>query len=121
MPSRVKPRSAGAGKLKHRIAFDQSALISDGYGNARGDWVEQFSVRAGVEARFGGEQVTAARLEGRQPVIITVRQSIKTKLIGTDWRARDVRLGTVYAIQSIADPNDDGHWFDMLCETGAAP
>lgn len=114
-------RLRGAGRLKHRVAFDKRAFQSDGYGNSQGDWSEQFVVAAGIEARLGGEEVMAARLANRQPVTIIVRQSPDTKLISTDWRARDVRDGTVYAIRSKVDVEDTGKFFDILCETSVAP
>ncbi|WP_375414630.1 head-tail adaptor protein [uncultured Bradyrhizobium sp.] len=115
-----------AGELRHRIAFDRRALIDDGAGNTEGDFEEQFVVSAKVQAKFGGEAVTAARLAGQQPIIVTIRQSSKTVLIGTDWRARDVRSSanpdeqTVYNIRSIADPDDGGAWFEILCQSGSA-
>lgn len=109
-----------AGQLKHRIAFDKRSIVDDGYGNpVSGDFVEQFVVAASVQVRFGGETVTAARLTGQQPLTITVRQSSQTRLIATDWQARDARKGTVYAIRSIADPDDAQTWFDILCQEGA--
>lgn len=123
MPTRLqKPgRASGAARLRHRITFAQRALASDGGGNTRSDWTDQFTVAAGVEARFGGEEVMASRLEGRQPVTITVRQSDQTRLIDTDWKATDARSGKVYAVRSIADPDDSRAWLDILCETGVEP
>ena len=111
-----------AGELRHRIAFDKRTDVDDGYGNpVSGPFTEQFVVSAKVQAKFGGEAVTAARLTGQQPVNITVRQSSSTLTIGTDWRARDARSGTVYAIRSIVDPDDGGAWLELLCQSGVAP
>jgi head-tail adaptor len=113
-----------AGELRWRIAFDKRLAADDGYGNkTAGTFTEQFVVAAKVQARFGGEAVTAARLQGQQPLTITVRQSSRTRLITDDWRARDARSGVVYAIRSIVDPDPDhpGVWLDILCQRGAAP
>jgi head-tail adaptor len=110
----------GAGDLRHRIAFEKRETVSDGYGNDEGDFAEQFIVSAALQARFGGETVTAARLTGQQPVTITVRQSSVTLQVTPDWRARDARSGTVYNIRSIADPDDGGAWLEMLCQSGTA-
>jgi len=109
-----------AGALRHRFAFDRRETVDDGYGNTQAEFVEQFVVWAGVQARFGGETVTAARLAGQQPVTVTVRKSEQTAQINPDWRARDVRSGEIYNIRSIADPDDSGAFLDLLCQTGAA-
>lgn len=114
------PRSAGGGNLRHRVAFDARSDVSDEYGGTEADFVEQFIVAAGIEARLGGEQVMASRLTGKQPVTITVRQNGQTRRIETGWRARDVRTDVVYAIRSIVDPDDRQMYFDILCETGEA-
>lgn len=113
-----------AGELRHRIAFDKREDVNpdapDDLGNTQSVFVEQFVVSAKVQAKFGGEAVTAARLTGQQPVTIVVRRSSNTVLIGTDWRARDVRGGEVYAIRSIVDPDDKRQFLEILTQTGVA-
>lgn len=111
-------RAGGAPSLRHRVAFEVRAAAPDGYGNTEGDWERQFTVAAAIEPRFGGEQVMAARLASRQPVSITIRASNAARRIKETWRAIDVRTEIVYAIRSIADPNDRRRWLEMLCETG---
>jgi hypothetical protein len=73
-----------------------------------------------VEARFGGEGVTAARLSGQQPVTITVRQSSQTRQITTDWRGADAGSGQIYNTRSIADPIDAHAFLELLCQAGVA-
>jgi hypothetical protein len=113
-----------AGELRHRVAFDKRQDVNpdapDDLGNIQSVFVEQFVVSAKVQAKFGGETVIAARLQGQQPVTIIVRQSSKTNLITPDWRARDARDGTEYAIRSIVDPDDSGAWWEIITQTGAA-
>jgi SPP1 family predicted phage head-tail adaptor len=109
-----------ANELLHRVAFDRRQEVTDAYGNTQTDFVEQFTVRAKVQAKFGGEAVTAARLTGQQPVTIVVRQNVQTKTIAVDWRARDVRSGVEYAIRSIVDPDDKRQWLEILTQTGVA-
>jgi head-tail adaptor len=110
-----------AGELKHRIAFDKRTAVDDGYGNkVSGPFTEQFVVAAAMQARFGGESVMAARLTGQQPVTFTVRRSAQTRLVAPDWQVRDVRTGVVYAIRSIADPDDASTWLEILCQSGVA-
>lgn len=110
----------GAGELSWKVAFDQRQESDDGFGNTQSEFIEQFVVSAKIQAKFGGEAVTAARLQGQQPVTITVRQSSKTLLIKDDWRARDSRSGEPYAIRSIIDPDGSGAWLEILTQTGAA-
>ncbi len=109
-----------AGELSHRIAFEERALQSDGYGNARGAFEERFIVWAKVQARFGGETVMAARLSGQQPVTIMVRQNSRTLQVTEAWRARDAESGMLYNIRSIVDPDDRGAWLELLCQAGVA-
>jgi SPP1 family predicted phage head-tail adaptor len=109
-----------AGDLRHRVAFDRREDVEDEYGNTQSEFVEQFVISAKVQAKFGGESVTAARLTGQQPVTIVVRQSEQTRQIAEDWRARDTRSGTEYAIRSIVDPDDRRQWLEILTQTGAA-
>lgn len=114
----------GAGELRHRVAFDKREDVNpdapDDLGNTYSAFVEQFTVWAKVQAKFGGEAVTAARLTGQQPVTIVVRQSTQTNLIKTDWQARDAKSGEVYAIRSIVDPDDKRQFFEILTQTGVA-
>ncbi len=110
-----------AGKLSHRVAFDKRQDVTDQYGNTQSGFRRAIrQVWGGVQAKFGGEAVTAARLTGQQPVTIIVRQSTKTKQIATDWRARDVLSGQEYAIRSIVDPDDKRQYFEILTQTGVA-
>jgi head-tail adaptor len=106
-----------AGRLNNRVAFDVRSTATDVYGNVLGDWDEQFVVSARVQHLRGGETVMASRLEGRQPVVITVRRSPVTGEIETSWRARDARSGDVFNIRSIS-PTEDRAWLDILCDKG---
>jgi head-tail adaptor len=113
-----------AGELNHRIAFDKRLDINPDspadLGNTQSDFVEQFVVWAKVQAKFGGEAVTAARLTGQQPVTIVVRQNSNTERVDVDWQARDVNTGKKYAIRSIVDPDDSGAFFEILTQIGVA-
>lgn len=112
-----------SGDLSHRITFDQRQDVNpdapDDLGNTQSVFVEQFTVWAKVQAKFGGEAVTAARLTGQQPVTIVVRQSSQTDLIKTDWQARDEKSGEVYAIRSIVDSDDEREFWEILTQTGS--
>lgn len=106
-----------AGDLRARIAFDQRAVSTDVYGGQQGDFVEDFVVAAKITPRFGGEEVMAARLAGRQPVTIMIRYSSDAVSVTEAWRARDARSGALYNIRSIVvDPLK--MWVEFLCEKG---
>ncbi len=111
----------GTGRLRERIAFDRRVEVDDGAGNTVGDWAEQFAAAARVMPLRGSEAVQAARLAGRQPVVITIPMSRQARAIGPDWRARDVRSGAVYAITAPpADMGERGQYLDIFATTGAA-
>lgn len=112
-------KQPSAGDLFHRVAFDKRAPEDDEHGNVEGEFVERFQRRAGFTFLRGGETVIAARLEGRQPVVVLVRSDTETRLVDTDWQMRDVRTLTVYAIKSII-PSDDRQWLHITVESGVA-
>ena len=107
------------GQLNERLAFDTPTRVGDGYGGTTDGWSEEFTIAARRLFLRGSETIQAARLEGRQPVIFTVRASSDTRRITTDWRARDVRAGTQYQLRSV-EPNENRSFIDLLCERGVA-
>ena len=114
---------SGAGDLRHRVAFAERDNVEDEFGNVTAGWTDRFTVAANIIPRLGGEAVEAARLAGRQPVVIRVRVSPDTVQITTDWKATD-ELGKTYNIRTAVDPllgnNNHGMYIDMMAETGVA-
>jgi head-tail adaptor len=112
-----------AGALFEKVAFDEMGEGNPDspadYGNTVTDWQEQFRVRAAYIHLRGGEAVLAGRLEGRHVQVIRVRASSQTRLISTDWRARDVRTGEAFNVRDVT-PSDDRMWLDILAESGIA-
>jgi head-tail adaptor len=108
-----------AGELRDRVAFDAETTGDDGYGNTITGFAEQFIVSAKIRYLRGTEPVLADRLQGVQPVVVTVRASDNTRTITPSWRARDVRSATVFNIRAVT-PSDDRHGIDLLCEAGRA-
>jgi head-tail adaptor len=109
-----------AGSLRHRVAFDARSDVDDGYGNTvAGEFAERFQCRADLRSRGGSEAVVAARLEGRNIFGVYIRSSSQSRQITTDWRMRDVRLGTVYAIDAV-DGITDPAWIYLTVESGVA-
>jgi SPP1 family predicted phage head-tail adaptor len=111
--------SRGGGDLRHRVAFEKRASGEDGYGNTVEDWREQFVVSAGYQHLRGGEGVMAGRLSGEHTQVIFVRASSQTRAVAADWRARDVRAGTIFNIREITE-SEDRAWLDFLCQSGVA-
>lgn len=108
-------------ELRRQITFSARAATPDGYGTpVSGAFADQFTVFARVRPMRGGEDVMAARLGGRQPVVLSVRSTPSTRLIRTEWRATDAQDATrVYALRSIT-PDEKNRWIDILCEAGVA-
>ncbi|MDA9511166.1 hypothetical protein XI09_42260 [Bradyrhizobium sp. CCBAU 11386] len=112
-----------AGDLRHRIGFFRRPVVSDGHGNAEGEFPDtpEFECSASVQVRFGGETVLAARLQGQQTATIVVRRSAATLAVTTDWRIQDMRDGTIWNIRSgPVDPDDGRMWLEFLCQSGVA-
>lgn len=111
---------AGAGDLPFRFTFSRREDVDDGYGNTvSGDFVDQFTLWTGCKFLRGGEGVIAARLEARQPAILTVRVSPEARRISADWRAVDAD-GVEYAIRENPKLSDDRSRLEMLVEAGVA-
>ncbi len=115
---------SGAGDLRYQVKFSERDTVNDEYGNPSTGWTDRFTVSANITPRLGGEAVEAARLAGRQPVIIRVRKSADTALIRTDWKATNTIDGTEYNIRTAVDPNqgnvEHGKYIDMMAEAGVA-
>lgn len=109
---------AGAGDLRHRVAFDARAVVDDGAGNERGAWQEQFTRRAAFIYAGGGESVMAARLEGRGVLKIRIRSGEEARAIRQDWRMRDTRTAVSYSIREV-DADTDRQWVYLVVERGA--
>lgn len=110
-----------AGRLNHKISFQQRQLISDGYGNSEGDFAEEFIRWAEIKPSLGIETNAQARLAGEQPVNIRVYRDSDTRLIAADWRAVDVNEGTIYAITSpTSDMEQDRMHLTMTAVVGRA-
>lgn len=131
MPSRPvsvsRTSGAGAGDFRRRVRFSRPNQTTDEYGNVTTGWDDLFSVSANISPRLGGETVMAARLTGRQPVIVRVRQTPDTRGVHTDWKVTDITAGadgTAYNIRTVADPYmgtvEHGKFLDMLAEAGVA-
>lgn len=111
------PKGFGAAKLVQLVAFDQRAAADDGYGNIiSGDWVERHRARAEfINLRGGSEAIMQGRLEAHPSIIMRIRVCPAAMAIREDWRARDIRRGTVYNVRSSTNDNSRSV-IDLLCE-----
>lgn len=113
---------ANTGKLNRRVAFDAPKNVKDGHGgikNGFADDADATKVWANFRYLRGGETVQAARLAGRQPIVVTVRSSSQNKVIDTSWRMRDSD-GSIYNIRSGPVPSDDRLYLEFTVEGGVA-
>lgn len=105
-----------AGSLYDKITFSTITEVPDGGGGF--DLVlSDFTVRANIRYLRGGETVQAARLTGKQPVVVTVRRSSATQALDTSCQMRDARTGTEYQIRAIA-PSSDRQFIEITAESG---
>lgn len=108
-----------AGKLFELVAFDRPTETIDEYGGVATAFAEAYRCQAHFRYLRGGETVQARRLEGKQPVVMTIRQSALALTIANDWRVRDVRRGDTYNVRAIV-PTEDRAYLELTCEKGVA-
>ena len=111
-------RRKSIGALRERVTFEEAIQVPDGAGGYSSTWVPAI---AAVPAEFkylrGGETVTAARLEARQPLIVRVMATDQTGDIKTNWRIVDLTDGAVMNIRS-KERTKDRRYFEFLAEAG---
>lgn len=111
-----------AGTMRDRLRFEVRPVDTpDDYGNpVTGEFAAQFTRYVEIKPMRGGEDVLAARLTGTQPILIRARYDTQTARITPDWRAVDVRTGTVYAIRTAVDMDRRRTWIEMMAIAGEA-
>lgn len=105
----------GAGALRDRYTFQKRG--PDANGDPLGDWADQFTISAGTIYLKGSEPVMEQRLQGVQPVVLTVRDETRTRLITTAWRAVNARDTSLkYDIKGNSPAKDTG-FRDVLAQS----
>lgn len=108
-----------SGELRDLMAFEEpSASAADG-GVVSGAWSERFRRLVAIENARGNETVDSRRLQGVNPVMITVRSSSQTRTVTSAWRLRHVLTSEYYNVRSVI-PHPDREWINLFCETGVA-
>lgn len=112
-----------AGLLTERVTLEKRLMANpdapDDFGNVVAEWIEQGTVAAQFVHLRGGESVMAGRLEGRHTQVIRVRASTLTRQVAADWRVKDARRGTEFAVRDVT-PDPGRAFIDLLCEGGVA-
>ena len=114
--SRMKINSP---KLDRSGGFQSATAGDDGYGNlVTSGWHDEFTRPAAARFLKGGEAVMASRLEGKQPVIVTVRADSDTARITPEWRC--LIDGRAYNIREFPRRSDNRLYLEFLAESGVA-
>lgn len=112
------------GALRAKLTFQSRGDVTDGWGGTvpGGAFTDQFTVSAALRPLRGSEAVMAARLQGQQPYVVTVRQSALTRQITSNWRAVDANNPSrVFAITAPpTDPDMKNAWLEILVTEGEA-
>ncbi|WP_374832960.1 phage head closure protein [Paenochrobactrum pullorum] len=108
----------GLGQFHHSITFSTITEEEDGHGGFE-LVLTDFTVRAHIRFLRGGETVQAARLTGKQPVVVTVRRSNNMASLTTDSQMKDARTGTEYQIRAIV-PSESRQFIEITAESGVA-
>lgn len=95
-----------AGDLRDRVRFDGRVL--DASGDPTGAFVEGFTVWANVDYLRGSEAALASRLESRQPVSVTVRDSAQARTIGPAMQMVNTRTGEAFNVTAAAPAREAG-------------
>ena len=121
------------GLLTRLVAFDAPVTDPDGHGGRETKWTGEIDqVKAAAHFRYlrGTESVMAARLEGKQPIIVTIPNFSAARGVTSAWRMRDLQDGTfdssdkwtgpLFAIRQAPVPTQDRQWLEILVEGGVA-
>jgi head-tail adaptor len=106
--------------MDYLVVFEEPAKISDGHGGTVNGWGNPVTADAAFRFLRGGETVQAARLAGRQPIVVTVHDNSQTGAVNTRWRMRDVRTGEVFNVRSGPVPTDNRQYLEFTVEGGVA-
>lgn len=109
--------------LREQMIFQRRGSGDDGFGNTlpgAGVFVDQFTVWAHLRPLRGTESVMQSRLQGRQPYVITVRQSSQTRTVDPTWQVVDKNNPSrVFAITALpTDPDGRRAWHEFLVVEG---
>lgn len=105
-----------AGRLTKRATLLEPFEDRDRDGRIVQGWMDRGTVWCNWTPRRGGESVMQARIESRNPAIITVRASGLTRSITSEWRARID--GREYDVKEEPQETPDRAFLQFYAETG---
>ena len=112
-------RGPGAGRLVNVVIWQAPVAVPNGMGGTYQGWeTETFRCHAMLLFLRGGETVQAARLEGRQPVVATIRATSEAAAIRENWRMIDAETQVIYNVRLPPVPTDDRAFFEITAESG---
>lgn len=91
-----------AGQRRERVTFQQRG--ADANGDRLGPWEDGFVRSARVVARTRGETALQQRLQGLQPVEVTILRDSASRAVTPAWRM--LWNGAPYNIQAVAPTED---------------
>lgn len=106
-----------AGKLTKRGTLLAPVEAVDADGQVVQSWSERGTVWCNWVPRRGGEAVHQARIESRNPAIITVRASSLTRQITSEWKLRID--GRVFDVKEDPQETANRAFLEFYAETGA--
>lgn len=104
-----------AGQLTKRAALLEPVEAVDADGQVVQSYVDRGTVWCNWTPRRGGEGVLQARIESRNPAIITVRAYGLTRRITSEWRVRID--GREYEVQEDPTETPDRAFLEFLAMT----
>lgn len=102
----------GAGLRDQRLRFQQRSV--DENGDRLGDWEDGFRRWGRAVARTRGEVALQQRLQGVQPVEVTVLRDSRTRELTTAWRM--LWNGVAYNIRAVTAAERVGAEIYILAE-----
>lgn len=107
-------KSLAAGDLTKRATLLEPRVERDADGQLVQGWLDRGTVWCHVLPLRGGESVMAARMQSRNPAIVTMRASNLSRLVTSEWRLRID--GREYHAKEDPRETQDRAWLEMLVE-----
>ena len=108
---------SSTGDLRDRYRFEPTAPAAIVGGlNRQGGYTQAGAYTCAAATLYlkGSDSVQAARLQGDQPVVLTIRTSTMARAIDQTWRAVDTRDPSRVLEITSAAPNADRGFIDIL-------
>ena len=103
-------RFPAIGEMRHRITFQKSTQMDDGYGGGEQIWTDIFSVWASVEPISGREYYEAMAVQHQ------VTHRIKTRYRSdVTPEMRVTHDGKIYGVESVVDIGMRHRFLEILC------